>query len=203
MRLYLVRHAQTNNNVQQITQGWLDTALDDLGKEQALAVAQFFAEIPLIQIFSSDLERSYETAFPTGHQKSIKIQKTELLRERFLGELENAPLAELRQAFEDEIKRTGKSRYKVRPQGVESAYDVMARVAEFARELPTDEGDIAVFTHGMTKECLLCHLIGAPVESSRCFSFDNASVTQLRRDQDVWVLEHYNMTDHLRVIKAL
>ena len=125
----------------------MDTDLDDLGKEQANLVAKFFESIPLSHIFSSDLQRCYETAFPTGQIKSLHIQTTELLRERFLGELENAPLAVLRQAFEDEIKRTGKSRYKVRPMGCESAYDVMGRVVEFAGDFSVDQGDIAIFAH--------------------------------------------------------
>ena len=179
----------------------MDTELDDHGKAQANAVALFFADVPLTHIFSSDLERSYETAFPTGQAKSIVIERTELLRERSLGELENAPLADLRKAFEDEIARTGESRYKVPPRGVESAYDVMARVIEFTKAIKTDQGDVAVFTHGMTQECLLCHLIGAPVESSRSFEFDNASITTLRWDVNVWVLDAYNETSHLTGIE--
>jgi broad specificity phosphatase PhoE len=56
----------------------------------------------------------------------------------------------------------------------------------------------AIFTHGMTKEVILCRLLGAPVEVSRSFRFDNASITELRWAQDVWVLEKFNNTDHLR-----
>lgn len=201
MRLYLIRHARTNNNVELVTQGWMDTELDDHGKDQALAVADYFQSIPLSHIFSSDLQRSYETAFPTGKSKHLTIERTKLLRERNLGELENAPLAMLRKAFEEEILRTGESRYKVRPMGVESAYDVMGRVIEFTKLVPKDQGDIAVFTHGMIQECLLCHLIGAPVESSRSFNFDNASITSMLWAHDVWVLESYNQTNHLQFIQ--
>ena len=178
----------------------MDTDLDFLGKAQAAALATYFATKELTTVFSSDLQRCIETAFPTAHQKAIPITKTELLRERSLGELENAPISDLRKAFEDEIERTGESRYKVRPRGVESAYDVMARVDKFKTLISVSQGDVVVFTHGMTQECLLCNLIGAPVESSRSFSFDNASITQLKWDRDVWVLEQYNSIEHLRHI---
>lgn len=197
MRLYLVRHARTNNNLSQLTQGWTDTDLDEIGRQQAQAVATYFETKEIGHILSSDLQRAMHTAEPTAILKVLPIQPTELLRERSLGELENAPIRDLRQAFDDEIERTGESRYKVRPRGVESAYDVMARIIEFTRLIPTDEGDVAIFTHGMTKEVLLCHLIGCPVESSRSFCFDNASITSLRRDDDVWVIETYNDTRHL------
>lgn len=196
MRLYLVRHGQTANNVESRCQGWVDTELDTIGKAQADAVAGYFGSRNLDAIFTSDLCRAVETATPTSLLKGIDIHATELLRERSLGELENAPITALRNAFDEEIRRTGESRYKARPMGVESAYDVMARVIEFTKLLPDDK-DVAVFTHGMTEEVLLCHLIGAPVESSRSFSFDNASITILRWDFDVWVLESYNDTNHL------
>lgn len=197
MRLYLIRHGRTNNNVEQVTQGWSDTDLDEIGRAQAKAVAKYFEPIPLQHIFSSDLKRSYETAIPTEVLKSLQIEKTTLLRERSLGQLENAPMSELRRAFEEEIARTGEDRCKVRPLGVESAYDVLDRVSKFASLIPVDQGNVAVFTHGMTQECLLCHLIGAPVESSRSFNFDNASITVLLWDWNVWVLEMYNQTGHL------
>ena len=177
----------------------MDTVLDDLGKTQAKAVANYFADIQIGCLFSSDLQRCYETAFPISHLKDIPIIRTELLRERSLGQLENAPISDLRQAFEDEIKRTGESRYTVRPMGVESAYDVMARVAEFAQLVPTDQGNVVAVTHGMAEECLLCHLIGAPVEASRSFSFDNASITILDWRFDVWELITYNSTSHLLI----
>ena len=110
MRLYLIRHGRTNNNLEQVTQGWSDTDLDEIGKAQAIAVSNYFEPIPLHHIFSSDLKRSYETAVPTGELKSLQIEKTTLLRERSLGQLENAPMSELRRAFEEEIARTGEDR---------------------------------------------------------------------------------------------
>ncbi len=196
MRLFLVRHGQTANNVEARCQGWVDVELDEVGQAQAEAVASYFGPRNLDAIFTSDLCRAVATATPTSLLKGIDLEQTELLRERSLGELENAPITALRNAFDDEIRRTGESRYRARPMGVESAYDVMARVIEFTKLLP--EKDVAVFTHGMTEEVLLCHLIGAPVESSRSFSFANASITTLRWDFDVWVLESYNDTEHLK-----
>ncbi len=199
MKLYLIRHGRTVNNVSLACQGWIDTELDAGGLAQANAVADFFKSLPLSHIFSSDLRRCIDTASPTARTKNIEIESSPLLRERSLGELENAPITELRAAFEAEIARTGESRYKVRPMGVESAEDVMARVSRFTTTMPLDQGNVAVFTHGMTEECLLCHLIGAPVESSRSFNFDNASITTLEWAWNVWVVEKYNVTDHLHV----
>ena len=199
MRLYLIRHGRTSNNLSQVAQGWADPDLDEVGFHQAELVAKYFESIPLDQIFSSDLKRSVQTATPTSTHHGLNIITTQLLRERSMGELENAPMAELRHAFDSEVERTGESRYKCRPRGVESAYDVMNRVTQFAQSLSTDLNHVAVFTHGMAEECLLCALIGAPVESSRSFNFDNASVTSVTWNFDVWQLESYNSIEHLTV----
>lgn len=197
MRLFLVRHGQTNHNADGLAQGWTDIDLDRIGELQAEKIANELGSIPFDRIFSSDLVRARRTAEPLAQKLGIKIETSELLRERWLGELENAPLVDLRAAFESEIESTGESRYRCRPKGVESAYEVMDRIHAFAKLLPTEFENIAVFTHGMTEETLLCYLIGAPVESSRSFSFSNASITVLSWDHDAWQLERYNDTSHL------
>ena len=199
MRLYLIRHGRTSNNFEQVAQGWADPDLDEVGFHQAELVSNYFESIPLDQIYSSDLKRSLQTATPTSTQQGVSIISTQSLRERSMGELENAPMAELRHAFDTEVQRTGESRFRCRPRGVESAYDVMNRVTEFAQSISKELNHVAAFTHGMAEECLLCSLIGAPVESSRSFNFDNASITTLIWSFDVWQLESYNSTAHLAV----
>ena len=197
MKIYLVRHARTRHNVEHLCQGWTDTELDEVGLRQAGAVAEHFVDKSLGLIFSSDHKRAIQTALPTSLLKTLEIRTTELLRERNLGELENMPVSALREAFEEEIRKTGESRFLVQPRGAESAYDVMARVNKFLDLVPRNQGDVAIFTHGMTEETLLCNLIGASVESSRSFEFDNASITTLEWNFDVWVMKGYNESGHL------
>ena len=196
MRLYIVRHARTANNVNHVAQGHLDSHLDDLGITQAAKVATVLGSIGLTRIFSSDLQRCLETARPTSEATGIAIETTNLLRERCLGTLEGVPVTALRKAFDEEQKLTGESRFKIKPCGAESAYEVFDRLSKFTTLLPA-EGIIAVFTHGMAAEVLLCKLFKAAPESSRSFSFDNASITSLRFTRDVWMLETYNRVDHL------
>jgi glucosyl-3-phosphoglycerate phosphatase len=196
MRLYLVRHGRTANNVNHIAQGHLDSNLDDLGLVQAERVALVLKDLGLTRIFSSDLQRCVETARPTAKAYGIMVETTLLLRERSLGTLEGVPLTALRKAFDEEANRSRESRFKIKPCGSESAYEVYERATRFITLLP-EEGSVAVFTHGMIEEVLLCKLLNSPPESSRSFSFDNASITSLRYTRDVWMLEEYNRTEHL------
>jgi broad specificity phosphatase PhoE len=197
MRLYLVRHGRTQYNVNHLAQGHIDVPLDDLGKEQAIQVAEFFVKNPVQRIMSSDSQRAVETARLASVSLGIPLETSTLLRERSLGELEGAPMTTLVKAW-DAACAEGQSRFTVKPSGAESAYEVMDRISSITADLHLDTRSTAIFTHGMTKEVILCRLLGAPVEVSRSFRFDNASITELRWAQDVWVLEKFNNTDHLR-----
>jgi len=62
-RLYLVRHGQTQFNVQHRIQGWCDSPLTELGKRQALAVRDYFLDrqITFDHAFCSTSERCSDT----------------------------------------------------------------------------------------------------------------------------------------------
>ena len=57
--LYIVRHGETDFNREGIVQGrGVNTALNELGRQQAAALARRFAPIPLDRIYSSPLQMS-------------------------------------------------------------------------------------------------------------------------------------------------
>lgn len=56
MNLILIRHGETQENVDGIVQGWLESYLNDIGMQQAQTVADNFHE-SINAIYSSDLQR--------------------------------------------------------------------------------------------------------------------------------------------------
>lgn len=87
--LYLVRHGQTELNVQNILQGWQDSPLTERGREQALATRAAFAARGLAfdHVYSSPLGRARHTAeLIVGEGRSIAL--VDDLREWHLGSLE-------------------------------------------------------------------------------------------------------------------
>lgn len=58
VKIYLVRHGETQENKDGIIQGQLDTKLNEAGLRQAASVAEVFKDVPLTAAFSSDLERA-------------------------------------------------------------------------------------------------------------------------------------------------
>ncbi|KAG6837275.1 hypothetical protein H0H93_012280 [Arthromyces matolae] len=88
-RVYLVRHGETQENRDGIIQGQMDTALNEVGLEQARIVGERLRSIPFDIAFTSDLSRAAKTAEAIlVHHSGVKLQKKIELRERFMGEMQ-------------------------------------------------------------------------------------------------------------------
>ena len=95
--LYLVRHGQTELNVQNILQGWHDSPLTVRGREQALATRAAFEArgISFDHAYSSPLGRARCTAeLIVGEGRSIEL--VDDLREWHLGSLEGTSNRDMR-----------------------------------------------------------------------------------------------------------
>ena len=83
VRIYIVRHGETEENKQKIMQGQLDTQLDLEGEKQADLVAKALREIPFDVCYSSDLRRAVSTAERIlVHHSGMQLEKPPALRER-------------------------------------------------------------------------------------------------------------------------
>ena len=94
MDIYIVRHGQTDYNDKKIVQGWLNSELNESGIQQAKNVADKLEGVLFDIIYSSDLNRAYNTAKIIAKNLpnySGKIKTDSRLRERCLGDLEGTP----------------------------------------------------------------------------------------------------------------
>ncbi|RXK42098.1 hypothetical protein M231_00455 [Tremella mesenterica] len=88
MLLYFVRHGQTDDNVQGIIQGQLDTPLNDHGKYEATLCSERLKDVRFDEIWSSDLSRASETAYTLAQPHGLPVVVHPGLRERHLGSLQ-------------------------------------------------------------------------------------------------------------------
>ncbi len=70
MKIYLIRHGQTDWNIQGKIQGSHDIPLNETGRRQAELLAKGMDSRPVLRIFSSTLTRAMETA--EKNQKQAK-----------------------------------------------------------------------------------------------------------------------------------
>ena len=91
MKIYVVRHGQTDYNINGLFQGRKDIPLNSVGIKQAEETAQKFKNIPLDIILVSPLTRAKETAKYISNVTGIKPVIEQDLIERNFGDMEGKP----------------------------------------------------------------------------------------------------------------
>lgn len=101
MKLILVRHTETIWNRDKRIQGGgsSDTALSDVGIEQAHLLAKFFEGENIAAIASSPLQRALNTANIIAEPHGLKVKEDTGLKELEVGELEGLSWANLGSSF--------------------------------------------------------------------------------------------------------
>lgn len=84
-RICIIRHGETDWNVEKRIQGHTDIPLNDTGRAQALAMAFNVAHQRFHAIYSSDLLRAMETAAALAQREDHAVKALPQLRERHYG----------------------------------------------------------------------------------------------------------------------
>ena len=154
MRLYFVRHGQSEANVLRVISNRdLPHHLTDLGRQQAEALAQSMADVPLIAVYSSPIVRAAETAQIVAASKGLLVEMADALREPDCGIMEGRgdeeAWAEHARATHDWVVQ---QKFDSRIEGGESYNDLHARFVPFVDRLIAAHGgtdhNILLIAHG-------------------------------------------------------
>jgi broad specificity phosphatase PhoE len=204
MRLLLIRHGQTEWNAAHRAQGHADIPLDEVGQQQAQAVADHLANREIHEVWSSDLLRAMQTAEPVARSAGATLRTVELLRERSFGEWEGLHFREIGANIDAASVAQGVHKADVRPPGGESIRDVWNRLSTLPELIAKTQKPVAIVSHGGTLSLVLAKLIGGSLVTARAFSFHNASVTELHRlPEGSWRLHRLSDIAHLDRIHTL
>lgn len=93
---YFMRHGETEMNVTETMQGWVDSKLTAKGRNAAKAAGETYSYLPISHIFSSTLGRAADSAdlFLQGYGQSITINPLDHFKERSWGKYEGKPVSE-------------------------------------------------------------------------------------------------------------
>lgn len=149
--LYLLRHGQTDWNIEKKIQGQADIPLNKLGEYQALSAADTMKIYHLDTIISSDLWRARRTAQIVGETLGIKHTCDARWREYDFGELTGQSSKGL---TVDVSKRLANDAAKYGAEPFNAAFN---RVAGAMRDIDFDR-DTLVVTHGGLLRIVMCFL---------------------------------------------
>ena len=126
-RLILLRHGQTDYNVDGRMQGHLDSHLTDAGHEQAAEAAPVLASLAPDRLVSSDLRRAVDTAEVVGAACGLPVKFDPRLRETHLGYWQGRTVAEIERDYPGAIATWRSDPAWAPPEG-ESRIDVVRAV---------------------------------------------------------------------------
>lgn len=151
--IYILRHGQTDYNVERRLQGILDTPLNSVGLSQAYEISSSIKNLDIDKIISSPLSRAFDTAKII--QSEIKLE-TEILVLDFLKEITRGVydgiLSSELESLNPKLLSNLKEDFDVKPPEGESLADVYSRISSNFDSILNDNtwSNLLIVTHGIT-----------------------------------------------------
>lgn len=180
-RLILIRHAETDWNLEGRWQGQADVPLNVSGLKQAERMAKTTARLGLTALYSSDLRRATQTAEAIARQTGLAIQFDPRLREIDQGEWEGMFVEDIQTRYADIFQRRKADPWGVSPPGGETALQVNKRVLAAIRDIIQQhpEGVIGIVSHGFSLAVTIAHYQGHPINEVWNLIPENCQVIEI------------------------
>ena len=164
--IYLVRHGETDWNLEQRYQGQQDIPLNETGIKQAKFVAENLNNSSFTALYSSDLIRAQQTALEISKKVKLPIITNKALREINQGDWEGLLIKDVLVAKGEEVRAVYLNPYTVRKPGGESIAEVADRMYAYLNHLTEihDQETIIVVSHGLAIATVLCKVRNLPLE---------------------------------------
>ncbi len=157
MKIYAMRHGETDWNVEHKAQGQTDIELNNHGIEQALEAKKIVQNLDIDLIISSPLKRARKTAEIVSDGK-IKIIFDDRIKERYFGNFEGADSQMM--PWEDLYNCEKNLSYD----NIEPVNDLLKRVESLLAEIKEKYSDkkVLIVTHGGTLRAVNACINGIP-----------------------------------------
>ena len=197
----LVRHGETDWNVERRLQGHTDIDLNPRGLVQATQMARALKHMDLQfdVLYTSDLLRARQTANAIEQVFEVTAINHSALRERHLGALQGLSINEAPLA-EPELWKIHLDRdlnHSMR--GGESIVQFSERIKTALEEILQKHAGKTVLrvSHGGTIEMMYRAASNQSLAAEKVVSVPNASLNWISHDGSAWAVDHWADTSHL------
>ncbi len=163
--LVLLRHGESQWNLENRFTGWIDVPLTEKGREEARRAGEKLQQIRFDKAYTSVLQRATETldiVLRVIGQQRIPVVYDQALNERHYGDLQGLNKAETAQKYGKEQVHQWRRSYDVAPPGGESLKDTAARTLPyFEAHIEPDlraGNNVLVSAHGNSLRSIVMHL---------------------------------------------
>jgi broad specificity phosphatase PhoE len=200
MKIYLVRHGESQSNEQKLFVGQGDVPLSEHGLAQAKKTAEFLKNIEVDAIYSSDLTRAFETAMQTAKLKNLAIIKDAGLRELNIGKYEFTPYEIMLTKYSDKWNGWLTNFAEAFFEEGESVKEVQDRVVKTITKIAEQNANktVFIFSHATSIRCFAAYCNGDGLQSVNKISWvSNASVTEINYENGQFKIIDYGKDDFM------
>lgn len=182
VRIIAIRHGETAWNALGRIQGHTDIGLNDNGHAQAQQVAQALGGEAVDAIYSSDLQRAWQTAQAIAAVTAAPLHAEPGLRERCFGSFEGSSFAQIAQQQPQAAELWRKRDVQFAPpDGGESLLQLQERIAAAVQRVAAAHigGHIALVAHGGVLDMLYRLATRQHLQAPRTWQLPNAAINRL------------------------
>jgi phosphoserine phosphatase len=198
VRLLLVRHGETIWNSQHRYQGQTDVPLSDVGIRQANSLAERLDGESIDVVYSSDLQRAWQTARIITQNFGQNVIPEPRMREMGFGILEGLTFDEAKSRHAP-IVNAWLENYNQPPPGGEDMDVFNSRVSDFLDDMQTkhSQHSVLLVAHGGPLSELVRIVLGLSHTRRWAFLMDNAGLSEIRIEHGLPLIKFWNETWHL------
>ncbi len=198
MKLYFVRHGETEFNKAGRIQGRLDVNMNLIGFKQARLLNNRLKDVPFDMAFTSPLKRAVETAEEVLRGRDVIIHKVDALTDTDVGEWEGKLQSTFIRSYKRMLEVDDMSRL-LAERGGESFLDVHKRFKTFMEELEYVHADhVLIVTHAAVIYEAVKFALSYPTERRIPIKCHNCGITVIETtDFSRFKISTVNDTAHL------
>jgi probable phosphoglycerate mutase len=186
-----------------------DTALNENGQEQAERLALRLKPEKVQAIYSSPLQRAFNTAQAIARQHHLEVQAETALMELNVGELEGIPVEQLGKRLDELLIMRGQDETQaeveegvagwVKKVGGESLSELQQRAWSTIQRLVSQhpDGVIVVVSHYFVILTIICAVLNLPLSQMRRLRLGVGGISTIVFDEPVFRLTLFNDSCHL------
>lgn len=166
LKLYIVRHGETEFNVQKRMQGRLDSPLTQRGIDTSKSLGEHLEHTKFDRIFCSPSPRAVRTAEIINGNRTSNIEIEDELREMNLADWEGKSKEELEQLYPEEYKIFWNEPQLFKPKEGEDFQQVQDRAVALIKKLiaENEKGNILIVTHSVVILTIVKYFLNYPLQ---------------------------------------
>ncbi|MFZ1322854.1 MAG: 2,3-bisphosphoglycerate-dependent phosphoglycerate mutase [Ignavibacteria bacterium] len=195
-KLVIVRHGQSQWNLENRFTGWIDVDLSPKGIDEANKASEILKEYKFDKAFTSDLlraQRTLDIILENTGMNNIPVEKDKALNERMYGDLQGLNKDECREKFGEEQVKIWRRSFDTPPPNGESLKDTADRVLPYYKSKIEPElkagKDIIISAHGNSLRALIMYLEGLSKEEILQIEIPTGSPKEYIFDDSMNVIE--------------